>query len=76
MYSVSTEHAYHDADMRKGGTENVILMDMGQHAIKEWPEPQLLHQVLIPGLEDRARLASGINTFEQITTGRLFPWRD
>ncbi len=63
------EQCFCDADIRKGGTENVILMDMGQHAIREWPEPQLLHQVLIPGLEDRARLIPDINTFEQITTG-------
>ena len=57
------------ADTGRSGGENVILMDMGQHAIKEWPEPQLLYQVLVPGLEDRARLAPEINTFEQITTG-------
>ena len=46
------------------------MMDMGQHAIKEWPEPELLHQVLVPGLEDRARLAPELVTFEQLTSGR------
>ena len=46
-------------------------MDMGQHAIENWPEPQLLTQVLIPGLEDRARLTPELNTFEQTSTGAL-----
>lgn len=46
-------------------------MDMGQHAIQDWPEPQLLHQVLVPGLEDRARLISSLATCEQITAGNL-----
>lgn len=55
------------------GVEAVTIMDMGQHAIKDWPEPQLLLQVLVPGLEDRARLASDLNTFEQITTGGRQP---
>jgi len=57
------------AEKQAEGTESLIFMDMGQHAIKDWPEPQLLYQVLIPGLEDRARLTPELNTFEQISTG-------
>ena len=60
-----------DIETGKKGVENVIFMDMGQHAISDWLEPQLLHQVLVPGLEDRARLTPDLNTFEQITTGKL-----
>ena len=45
------------------------MMDMGQHAIQDLPEPKQLYQVLVPGLEDRARICPEIITFEQITTG-------
>lgn len=46
-------------------------MDMGQHAIQELPEPKQLYQVLVPGLEDRARLCPEIVTYEQISTGEV-----
>ena len=66
------------SEAKASGTESLIFMDMGQHAIKDWPEPQLLHQVLVPGLEDRARLTPELNTFEQISTGvclsAALPW--
>lgn len=47
----------------------LVLMDMGQHGLKDWPEPQPLHQVLVPGLEDRARQMPDLSTLEQITAG-------
>ena len=53
------------------GHNQVIIMDMGQHAIQDSPEPKQLYQVLVPGLEDRARLCPEIMTYEQITTGDL-----
>ena len=54
-----------DADF----SSQLVMMDMGQHAIQDLPEPKQLYQVLVPGLEDRARICPEIITFEQITTG-------
>lgn len=57
------------------GEASLIVMDMGQHIIKHWPEPQLLHQVLVPGLEDRARLMPELATLEQVAAGMFPPQR-
>ena len=50
-----------------------MVMEMGQHALKTWPEPLQLYQVLVPGLEDRALLFPNLTTFEQITPGPPLP---
>ena len=46
-----------------------MLIDMGDHVLKTWPEAVQLHQVLVPGLEDRARLFPALSTYEQTSPG-------
>ena len=33
------------------GLDSLIVMDMGQHVLKDCSSPMQLHQVLVPGLE-------------------------
>ena len=46
-----------------------MVMDCGQHMLKGWPEPQKVHSILVPGLEERARMLGPLSTFNQISPG-------
>ena len=49
-----------------------MVMDCGQHLLKGWPEPQKVHSILVPGLEERARMLGPLSTFNQISPGTAF----
>ena len=40
-----------------------------QHCFKDWADPQKLMQVLVPGLEERARMFMPLSTLSQISPG-------
>lgn len=48
-----------------------MVMDMGLHAIPTLVEPQQMIQVLVPGVEERARHLPPLNTFGRLMPGRL-----
>ena len=44
-----------------------------QHCFKDWPEPQKLVQLMVPGLEERARMFSPLSTLSQLSPGETPP---
>ena len=44
---------------------------MGQHVVQDYPQPLALHQVLLPGLEDRARAFPPLSSARQLAPGVL-----
>ena len=44
-------------------------MDMGMHVFHDLPEPKQLFQILVPGLEERARMLPKLSTAEQLSPG-------
>ena len=44
-----------------------------QHCFKDWPEPQKLVQLMVPGLEERARMFSPLSTLSQLSPGATPP---
>ena len=51
--------------------EGVMVMDMGLHAIPTLVEPQQMIQVLIPGVEERARHLPPLASFGRLMPGML-----
>ena len=49
-----------------------MVMDMGQHVVQDYAQPLTLHQILVPGLEDRARTFPGLSTAKQLSPGEPF----
>ena len=49
----------------------LALMAMGQHVVQDYPQPLALHQVLLPGLEDRARAFPPLSSARQLAPGVL-----
>ena len=45
-------------------------MDMGTHVFHDLPEPKQLFQILVPGLEERARMLPKLSTAEQLSPGK------
>ena len=57
--------------------EGVMVMDMGLHAIPTLVEPQQIIQVLIPGVEERARHLPPLMSSSRLMPGEylaLLPW--
>ena len=48
-----------------------MVMDMGQHVVQDYAQPLSLHQVMVPGLEDRARAFPSLSTARQLSPGAL-----
>lgn len=46
-----------------------MVMDMGQHVVHDYDQPLTLHQVMVPGLEDRARSFPALTTARQLSPG-------
>lgn len=46
-----------------------MVMDMGQHVVQDYAQPLTLHQVMVPGLEDRARTFPNLSTAKQLSPG-------
>ena len=55
----------------KQEANGLVLMDMGQHVVQDYPQPLSLHQVLLPGLEDRARAFPPLSSAKQLAPGRV-----
>ena len=47
-----------------------MVMDMGLHAIPTLVEPQQIIQVLIPGVEERARHLPPLTSFSRLMPGQ------
>lgn len=48
---------------------SLMVMEMGQHVVKDYDQPLSLHQVMVPGLEDRARAFPPLSTARQLSPG-------
>ena len=46
-----------------------MVMDMGQHVVQDCPQPLTLHQVMVPGLEDRSQTFPNLATARQLSPG-------
>ncbi len=46
-----------------------MVMDMGQHVVQDYAQPLTLHQIMVPGLEDRARTFPALSTAKQLSPG-------
>lgn len=55
-------------EIRQDGN-GLVLVDMGQHVVQDYPQPLALHQVLLPGLGDRARAFPPLNSARQLAPG-------
>ena len=56
-------------DKEDAGAASLIVMDMGMHVFHDLPEPKQLFQILVPGLEERARMLPKLSTAEQLSPG-------
>ena len=59
------------ADPKGLGSHSLMVMDMGQHVVQDIAQPVTLHQILVPGLEDRARAFPPLSTTRQLSPGTL-----
>ncbi len=50
-------------------SSSLMVMDMGQHVVQDYAQPLTLHQVMVPGLEDRARAFPRLSTARQLSPG-------
>ncbi|KAK9828712.1 hypothetical protein WJX72_001669 [[Myrmecia] bisecta] len=64
-----TSQGDRDAQYARAGREGVMVIDMGLHLLPGLQEPQQLHQVLVPGLQERARLLPPLLSIKQISPG-------
>jgi hypothetical protein len=61
-----------DDSAQKGlESRSLMVMDMGQHVVQDYAQPLTLHQILVPGLEDRARTFPCLSTAKQLSPGEL-----
>eukprot|EP00891_Asterochloris_glomerata_P003362 jgi/Astpho2/3362/Aster-04706 len=60
-----------EGDKDDAGAGSLIVMDMGMHVFHDLPEPKQLFQILVPGLEERARMLPKLSTAEQLSPGYL-----
>ncbi len=51
----------------------VMVMGTGQHVVHDYDQPFTLHQIMVPGLEDRARSCPPLSTAKQLSPGALLP---
>ena len=59
-----------DVSVSKGQeSRNLMVMDMGQHIVQDYAMPLTLHQMMVPGLEDRARTFPHLSTARQLSPG-------
>ncbi|KAL3145789.1 hypothetical protein ABBQ38_015166 [Trebouxia sp. C0009 RCD-2024] len=50
-------------------SHSLMVMDMGQHVVHDYDQPLTLHQIMVPGLEDRARSFPPLATARQLSPG-------
>lgn len=50
-------------------SRSLMVMDMGQHVLQDCPQPLTLHQVMVPGLEDRSQTFPALVTARQLSPG-------
>ncbi len=55
--------------MFAGETVDALLMHMGLHILDSLPSPTQLYQLILPGMEERARFFPAIRTREQLSAG-------
>ena len=59
-----------DDSAQKGlESRSLMVMDMGQHVVQDYAQPLTLHQIMVPGLEDRARTFPALSTAKQLSPG-------
>ena len=61
----------HAANPKSLEAHSLMVMDMGQHVVQDLAQPLTLHQILVPGLEDRARAFPPLSTARQLSPGTL-----
>lgn len=61
----------HAANPKSLEAHSLMVMDMGQHVVQDLAQPLTLHQILVPGLEDRARAFPLLSTARQLSPGTL-----
>lgn len=61
------------ADPKSLESHSLMVMDMGQHVVQDLAQPLTLHQVMVPGLEDRAHAFPPLSTAQQLSPGILLP---
>ena len=49
-----------------------MVMHMGQHVVQDYAQPLTLHQIMVSGLEDRARTFPALSTAKQLSSGEQF----
>ena len=60
------------ASAQKGQeSRSLMVMDMGQHVVPDCPQPLTLHQVMVPGLEDRSQTFPNLATARQLSPGGI-----
>ncbi|DBA75610.1 TPA: hypothetical protein ACH3X2_009160 [Trebouxia sp. C0005] len=68
--SFAAPKAQKDESAQKGlESRSLTVMDMGQHVVQDYAQPLTLHQILVPGLEDRARTFPRLSTAKQLSPG-------
>ncbi|DBA80596.1 TPA: hypothetical protein ACH3X1_007856 [Trebouxia sp. C0004] len=71
LISATAQHLSKKDDSARKGLESrsLMVMDMGQHVVQDYAQPLTLHQILVPGLEDRARTFPRLSTTKQLSPG-------
>jgi len=59
--------------MNEEVAEILMMFSYVQHCFKDWADPQKLIQVLVPGLEERARMFMPLSTLSQLSPGEPLP---
>ena len=63
--------AVYAVDPKSLESHSLMVMDMGQHVVQDLAQPLTLHQVMVPGLEDRAHAFPPLSTAQQLSPGVL-----
>ena len=51
-----------------------MVIDMGQHVVQDYAQPLTLNQIMVPGLEDRARTFPCLSSAKQLSPGGVTAW--
>ena len=70
---VSTYFDTADGMLPKGQeSRSLMVMDMGQHVVQDCAQPLTLHQVMMPGLENRSQMFPSLPIARQLSPGQRF----
>ncbi|DBB15937.1 TPA: hypothetical protein ACH3X3_003311 [Trebouxia sp. C0006] len=58
-----------DSAQKELESRSLMVMDMGQHVVQDYAQPLTLHQIMVSGLEDRARTFPALSTAKQLSPG-------